>query len=119
MNFMHLCTSLPHDFSCNLCDSIGLNIHEKICMTFAICECIKIKRKLKAQFQLENQQLLLKDHFCLLPQYPTCMLSTNFCEYACLYQSSYYHKHRVNPLHVHIEYIAWYIIMFEATHQRR
>ena len=80
------------------------------------CVNVSNKRKLKAQFQLENQQLLLKDHFCLLPQYPTCMLSTNFCEYACLYQSSYYHKYRVNPLH--IEYIAWYIIMFEATHYK-
>ena len=41
---------------------------------------------IKAQFRFwENQQLykLLKDHFCLLPQYPACMLSTNCCEYTC------------------------------------
>ena len=45
------------------------------------------------------------------------MLSTKFnCyEYIYLYQSSsYYHKHRVNP--PHIEYIAWYKIMFEARY---
>ena len=58
----------------------------------------------KKETQSTNQQLLLKNHFCLLPQYPSCMLSTN-CEYTCT---------RVNSLHM--EYIAWYIIMFEATY---
>ena len=76
----------------------------------------QIKGKLKAcTVSIRKSTVIVKGPFLFIASISNWHASTIFYEYARLYQSS---KHRVNPLHVHIEYIAWYIIMFEATHYK-